>query len=136
MHITYENPPTRPGALVAHLSGVFNVDAAGQLWESASQLVDKETRFVVFDFTRVTVLTSAGIGILIRLFTRLKGYEGGLAIFGCSSKIREIFNIVMVDEILKVRDNEDQAWDAIKEISPKPGEAETKEVPGSPRVVS
>jgi anti-anti-sigma factor len=131
MHITYENPPTRPGALVAHLGGVFNVDAAGQLWESASQLVDKETRFVVFDFTRVTVLTSAGIGILIRLFTRLKGYEGGLAVFGCSSKIREIFNIVMVDEILKVRDTENQAWDAIKEISLKLGEAETKEVPGS-----
>ena len=113
MHITYENPPTRPGALVAHLSGVFNVDAAGQLWESASQLVDKETRFVVFDFTKVTVLTSAGIGILIRLFTRLQGYGGGLAVFGCSSKIREIFSIVMVEEILKVRDTEAEAWESL-----------------------
>jgi len=126
MHVTYENPPGREEALVAHLSGVFNVDAAGQLWESASQLVDEETRFVVFDFTRVTVLTSAGIGILIRLYTRLKGYEGGLAVFGCSSKIREIFTIVMVEEILKVRDTEAEAWDAIEEISAKPDGTEEK----------
>lgn len=114
MHVTYETPTGREGALIAHLSGVFNADAAGQLWESASQLVNEETRFVVFDFTRVTILTSAGIGILIRLYTRLKFYKGGLAVFGCSSKILEIFTIVMVEEILNVRDTEAEAWAAIE----------------------
>lgn len=113
MHVTYETPAGREGALVAHLNGVFNADAAGQLWESASQLVDEETRFVVFDFTRVTILTSAGIGILIRLFTRLRGYGGGLAVYGCNSRIYEIFSIVMVQEILKVRDTEAEAWESL-----------------------
>ncbi len=115
MHVTYETPTGREGALIAHLSGVFNADAAEQLWESASQLFDEETRFVVFDFTRVTILTSAGIGILVRLYTRLKVYEGGLAVFGCSSKVREIFTIVMLDAVLHVCDSEDQAWKAIKQ---------------------
>ncbi len=114
MHVTYETPAGREGALVAHLGGVFNEDAAGQLWESASQLVDEETRFVVFDFTKVTILTSAGIGILVRLYTRLKVYQGGLAVFGCSSKVREIFTIVMLDSVLKVRDTEAEAWQALE----------------------
>ena len=75
------------------------------------------TRFVVLDLTKVTILTSAGIGVLIRLFTRLKGYQGGLAVYGCNAKIREIFTIVMVDGILKVCDTEGQAWEAIKNRS-------------------
>jgi len=136
MHVSYENPPEIDGGLIVHLAGSLDIHGATMLWETASQLIDEETRFVVVDFTKVTILTSAGIGILIRLFTRLKGYEGGLAVFGCSSKIREIFTIVMVDEILKVRDSEDQAWEAIKEISTKPDEVGTKEVPGPSGAVS
>ncbi len=119
MHVTYETPAGREGALVAHLSGVFNEDAAGQLWESASQLVDEETRFVVFDFTRVTILTSAGIGILVRLYTRLKVYQGRLAVFGCSSKVREIFSIVMLEQILHVCDSETEAWEKIGTTFPE-----------------
>ena len=136
MHVSYENPPEVDGGLIIHLAGSLDVHGATMLWETASQLIDEETRFIVVDFTKVTILTSAGIGILIRLFTRLKSYEGGLAVFGCGSKVREIFTIVMVDRILKVCDNEDQAWEAIKEISPNPGEAGTNEVPGLPGAVS
>jgi len=136
MHVSYENAPEAEGALIVHLAGSLDVHGANMLWETASQLIDEETRFVVMDFTKVTILTSAGIGILIRLFTRLKGYEGGLAVFGCSSKVREIFTIVMVDRILKVCDNEDQAWEAIKGNSSKPGESGTSEVPAPPGSVS
>ncbi len=84
------------------------------MWESTSQQLDYETRFVVFDFTEVTMLTSAGIGILIRLYTRLKASEGGLAIFGCNAKIREIFAIVMLTNVLKVRNSEAEAWEALQ----------------------
>ena len=115
MQVTYEHPSERPGSLIARLSGAVNALAADQLWESTSQQLDDEPRFVMIDFSEVTMLTSAGIGILVRLYTRLKDREGSLAIFGCSSKIREIFTIVMLDEVLKVCDSEDQAWDAIRE---------------------
>ena len=114
MQVRYEQPSDRPGALVAHVSGAMTVLEATQLWETASQLVDNETRFVVFDFSKVTMLTSAGIGILVRLYTRLKVWEGELAIFGCNDKIREIFSIVMLTDVLKVCDSEADAWQALK----------------------
>ena len=118
MRVTYETPPEVEGGLIVHLGGSLDVQGATMLWETASQLIDEETRFVVMDFTKVTILTSAGIGILIRLFTRLKGYEGGLAVFGCSSKIREIFTIVMLDDVLHVCDSEAEAWEAIRTSAP------------------
>ena len=113
MNLTYEKPPAVEGALIVRLNGNLNAQTADKLWESASQQVDQGARIVVLDFARVTILTSAGIGMLVRLHTRLKGLQGGLAIFGCSDRIREIFAIVMLTEILKVCDTEAQAWAAI-----------------------
>jgi anti-sigma B factor antagonist len=115
MQVNFEQSQGRPEVLIGRLSGAINALAADQLWESASQQVDQDAHFVVFDFTEVTMLTSAGIGILVRLYTRLKDRNGGLAVFGCSGKIREIFSIVMLDKVLKVCDSEDQAWEAIKQ---------------------
>ena len=113
MQVNYEHPPDRPGVIIGRLNGAVNALAADQLWESTTQQLEDETRFVVFDFTEVTMLTSAGIGILVRLYTRLKDRDGGLAVFGCGTKIREIFSIVMLTDVLKVCDTEAEALQAL-----------------------
>jgi anti-anti-sigma factor len=113
MKVNYENPPGRPASLIGHLEGAFDAGGATMLWESASQLVDEDNRFVVLDLTGVTIVASAGLGILVRLHTRLKGLGGGLAIYGCSPKIREIIDLVMLTSILKVSDSEAEAWQAL-----------------------
>ena len=113
MQLTFEDHPEAESALIVHVAGSLDVDGATVLWESASQLVDHTTRFLVFDFTRTRMLTSAGIGTLVRLHTRLQGLGGGLAVYGCSSKVREIFAIVMLDTILKVHDTEPEAWKSL-----------------------
>jgi len=114
MKLACEFPPDRPGCIVSRVEGTFDADGADLLWESVAQVVDDETRFVVFDFSDVSVLTSAALGILIRLRTRLQGFGGGLAIFGCSDKVREIIDIVMLAEVLGVRDTPDEAFAAIE----------------------
>lgn len=115
MHISYETPPELEGGLIVRLDGALNALTADQLWETSSQLIDEKTRFVVVDFTKLSILTSAGIGILVRLYTRIKSLEGGLAVYGGSAKIRDVITIVMLDKILHVCDDEDQAWEAIRE---------------------
>ncbi len=109
MQVNFERPPGRREVLIGRLGGAVNALAADQLWQSTTQQLEDETRFVVFDFSEVTMLTSAGIGILVRLYTRLKDRGGGLAVFGCSGKIREIFTIVMLTDVLKVCDTEAEA---------------------------
>ena len=110
MHVTYETADRLEGAFIARPTGTCDAIGADLLWQTASQQASQENRFIVFDFSGVTILTSAGIGTLVRLFTRLKGYGGGLSVFGCSEKVREIFAIVMLEDILKVCDTEDEAW--------------------------
>lgn len=110
MHVTYDTPPHPPGALVARLEGRFDGGGATVFWESVSQLVDPDHRYVVLDLSGVTILTSAGLGVLVRLHTRLHPLGGGLAIVGASSKIRELVDIVMLGDVLRLCDGEAGAW--------------------------
>ena len=113
MQMTFETPKDHPDALVGRLSGTFDIVAADEFWKTVSKLVTRDTPYVVFDLTDLSLMPSAGLGILVRLYARLKDYGGGLAIHGCRPKVHETFAIVMVDTILNVSDTEDQAWKAL-----------------------
>jgi len=114
MRLQFEPVPTIAGGLVVRLSGNLEINGATQLWDEISTRAGEETRFFIFDFTDVPIITSAGIGTLVRLLVRLRGYGGAVAIFGCSDKISEVFEIVMLRNILHVCDSEDEARACMK----------------------
>jgi anti-sigma B factor antagonist/serine/threonine-protein kinase RsbW len=113
MNVTFQKPAGHASSLIGRLDGAFNENGAITLWETASEIVDDDNRYVVLDLTGVTMVTSSGLGILVRLYTRLRGLGGGLAIFGCSAKIREVIDLVMLTDILKVSATEADAWQAL-----------------------
>jgi anti-anti-sigma factor len=109
MMVTCESDPTIANGLVVRLSGNLESNGAIQVWNDVSPRAGEDTRFFIFDFTDVPIVTSAGIGTLVRLFVRVRGYGGAIAICGCSDKIKEVFSIVMLQDILQVCDSEEEA---------------------------
>jgi anti-anti-sigma factor len=109
MELKYEPDPVIAGGLVVRLSGNLEVNGAALLWDDVSNRAGESARFFIFDFTDVHIVTSAGIGTLVRFFVRLRGIGGALAICGCSDKICEVFDIVMLKDVLKVCNSEDEA---------------------------
>ena len=109
MKLTYEPDPTIAGGLVVRLSGNLEINGATLLWDDISTRAGDDTRFFIFDFSDVHIVTSAGIGTLVRFLVRLRGFGGAVALCGCSDKIREVFSIVMLEDILQVCDSEDEA---------------------------
>ncbi len=65
MKLSYE-----PGGLVVRLSGNLAINGATQLWEDISTRAGEGTNSFIFDFSDVHIITSAGIGTLVRLFVR------------------------------------------------------------------
>ena len=118
MRVNVEPDPTIAGAYVVRLSGNLEVNGAAQLWDEISTRAGDETSLFIFDFTDVPIVTSAGIGTLVRFLVRLRGFGGGVAICGCSEKIREVFAIVMLEEILQVCDTEEEARERLQRIGP------------------
>ena len=109
MKLSFEPDPTIAGGLVVRLSGNLEINGAAQLWDDVSTRAGQDTRFFIFDFSDVPIVTSAGIGALVRLLVRLQGFGGSLAICGCSGKICDVFSVVMLKEILQVSDSEEEA---------------------------
>ncbi len=109
MKLSYEPDPTIAGGLVVRLSGKLEVNGAAELWDEVSTRAGEDTRFFIFDFSDVHIITSAGIGTLVRFFVRLRGYGGAVAICGCSEKVCEVFEIVMLKDVLQVCDSEEEA---------------------------
>ena len=114
MKLSYEPDPKIADGLVVRLSGNLEINGATQLWDDVSTRAGEDTRFFLFDFSDVPIVTSAGIGILVRLFVRLQGFGGSLAICGCSGKICDVFSVVMLKDILQVCDSEEEARARLK----------------------
>ncbi len=109
MRLEHEPELGLESGVVVRLSGALEVNAAAVLWQFAAAQAAAGTRFFRFDLTRVNILTSAGIGILVRLFVRLQKVGGSVAIHGCSDKVREVFTIVMLESTLGVCATEAEA---------------------------
>jgi len=109
MKLSYEPIPNIPDGFVVRLSGNLEINGATQLWEDVSDRADQDTRFFIFDFSDVPIVTSAGIGTLVRFLVRLRGYGGAIAIYGCSDKVKEVFGIVMLQDLLQVCDSAEEA---------------------------
>ena len=115
MKLTYEPIPEIPGGLVVRLSGNLEINGATQLWDDISTRADGETRYFIFDFSDVPIVTSAGIGTLVRFLVRLRGFGGAVAICGCSDKICEVFEIVMLSDLLQVCESEEEARESLNQ---------------------
>ena len=109
MKLHYEPDPEMPDGFVVRLSGNLEVNGAAELWDDIANRAGQDSRFFIFDFTDVPIVTSAGIGTLVRFFVRLRGYGGAVAICGCNEKIKEVFSIVMLQGLLRVCDSEEEA---------------------------
>lgn len=109
MQVAFETDHEIEDALVVRLQGPVDVVTADRLWDQVSERVGQGVRFFLFDFSDVTIVTSAGIGMLVRLLIRLRGQGGTLAVFGCNDHICEVFDIVLLKEILHVCGSEDEA---------------------------
>jgi anti-anti-sigma factor len=109
MKLSYEPDPKIAGGLVVRLSDNLEINGATQLWEDVSDRANQDTRFFIFDFSDVPIVTSAGIGTLVRFLVRLRGFGGAIAIYGCSDKVKEVFGIVMLQDLLQVCDSAEEA---------------------------
>jgi anti-anti-sigma factor len=112
--IDHELDPEIEGGVIVRLAGALEVNGADELWLQTSQLAGPETRFFLFDLSRLNIVTSAGVGMFVRLFVRLQTFGGAIAVFGCSDKVHEVFTVVMLGPTLNVCATEAQARERLK----------------------
>lgn len=68
---------------------------------------------VAVDLSRVTLLSSIGIGALVNLHKRCKARGGAMSIFGLSEELSTMLKITSLDKIFKLAKDESSAIKAV-----------------------
>ncbi len=101
------------GGLVSHTAKRF----VGEL----DRLVKLGCRKLIVDCTRLTTISSYGLGILIRLHSRLSRNRGDVKIAAVSGMIPRLIAMTKLDDVFHIYDTVDEAREAFGERNEAPG---------------
>jgi anti-sigma B factor antagonist len=100
------------GVVVVNLgsSSILDGGVVEALGRKLFELVDEQAhRKILLDFSQVKFLSSAMLGVLIRLQKRVHAIKGRLAIYGLRPELHKVFRITRLEQLFNFYDNEQDA---------------------------
>ncbi len=95
------------------VDGYLDFDAAPALKRSIVGRIDEGSRHLVIDLTGADFIDSTAIGVLVGALKRLQESSGSLAVVCTNENIRNVFEIVGLDDMLPLHRSRDDAVSAL-----------------------
>ena len=99
------------GIALLKFDGEVIFDNSNQLKEEAKKRLSRkeETKKLIIDLSQVPYLDSSGVGVLLSLFKFMKTRGGSLAIANPNEKIRRVFDVTKMTEIIPAYETTEEA---------------------------
>ncbi len=99
------------GIAFLKFDGEVIFDNSNQLKEEAKKILSKkeETKSLVIDLSQVPYLDSSGVGVILSLFKFMKNRGGSLAVANPNDKIRRVFDVTKITEIIPAYETIEEA---------------------------
>lgn len=97
------------GAAVCLLEGEIDINTSPQLRKSFDELIRRNEKKVLLDFSAVTYIDSSGLATLIEMYQRLKKIQGRMRFCGMNESVKNIFEITKLYKFFEVFDNRESA---------------------------
>jgi anti-sigma B factor antagonist len=88
-----------------------------RIFQEVDQLVGKNQNRVIFDFSAVDYLDSAGIGTLVSCLTKIKNSGGEMRLAGLKPMVAGVFKLTKIDTIIGIFPT---VAEALRNFSPPP----------------
>jgi anti-anti-sigma factor len=106
MPIHFEN---RGSVVLIQLSGRIDSASAPEFEQVVIARFDEGASRVVFDFSQLAFMSSAGLRVVLVAGKRARAARGALAFAGLSPNVREVFEMSGFLKLFEVRDTLDEA---------------------------
>jgi anti-anti-sigma factor len=113
----------KDGVTVVAPAGVIDTRTAQAFEATMVQAFGGGARAFAIDFSRVDLITSAGIRVLVMMVHRLQRGSGGLVLFALTDRVRTVFEIGGLLQQFRIVATEPQAVEALS----KPKESKVPE---------
>jgi anti-sigma B factor antagonist len=100
--------------IVARPAGKLDAHGSVQLWEVVSPRLTEEQPHLAVDMSDVEYMSSAGIGILVRLMQRAKRLGGTASYCGLKPNVLRVLQICELDSILEIVDSLEEARQPVR----------------------
>lgn len=88
--------------LVCMLEGQIKMDNSPELRKAFDNLVKREEKKIILDFSQVSYIDSSGLATLIEMFQRLKKIGGRLRFSNMNQKVMSVFEITRLNEFFEI----------------------------------
>lgn len=86
-----------------YISGEIDVSNCSEFKSIVLEHVNDTNEDMVMNFENLQYIDSAGLGIVVGIYKRLKEKDAKLIISGCGNNIRKLFTITKLDTLIEVR---------------------------------
>lgn len=93
------------------VDGVIDTLTAGELEEVIDTLLKRDRYHIIVDLAGVDYISSAGWGIFISHIKQVRSHEGDIKLANMVPNVREIYELLEFDNVLKAYDSTDAARD-------------------------
>jgi anti-sigma B factor antagonist len=98
-----------------HVIGEVDASSSIYLDESISEATNSYTKIMV-NCEKLDYISSAGLGVFMSYINDMEEKGITLVIFGLSDKVRHVFQILGLDQLLKITDDEGEAKQLINGV--------------------
>ena len=110
-------------AALIELEGPLDGTTASDLEDYMNGLCDRGVIFIIVNAAGLKYISSSGIGVMLRVQKKVSGLNGYLVIYGLSSDIKTLYNILGLDSVLRIAENRIESVEIInKQIEMREGD--------------
>jgi anti-sigma B factor antagonist len=96
-----------------------DVDASSSIYLDEALLKlseDPSTKYILIDGTQLEYISSAGLGVFMSYIDDFKTKDIKMVLFGLSKKVENVFQILGLDQLLKIVEGKKEAKEKINEF--------------------
>jgi len=108
------NERTEDNIPIVTIVGDIDLESSPQLRAFLKPKSSQKTPRLLLDFSQVSYIDSSGLATLIEYFQAVQGFKGKLALASLSPRVKNVFEIVRLEQIFSLHPDIPSALAALK----------------------
>jgi anti-sigma B factor antagonist len=98
------------------INGDIDASSSIQLDDSLGAAVGSDTAKILINCSGLNYISSAGLGVFMSYIEDINTNNIKMAIYGLNEKVRNVFDILGLDQLLIIVNSEKEATDSVNEV--------------------
>ena len=100
---------TEEDFLIIKLEGEVDASSSIHLDKALRKAIDQDFKKILVDCNNLNYISSAGLGVFMSYIQDFQSQNINLVLFGLSDKVKNVFEILGLDQLLKISKNLEDA---------------------------